>query len=172
MNKSISDDRHKYFMSLAVKLSQENLQSGNGGPFGAVIVKDGELIASEANSITASNDPTAHAEINAIRSACKKLNTPSLEGCVIYTSCEPCPMCASAIYWAKMETVYYANTKADAEWAGFGDELVSSEIIKLPENRSIAFQHMESADAIEAFKEWVRIYGAEVSVTLPAAKKQ
>lgn len=158
-------------MSLAVKLSQENFKTGNGGPFGAVIVKDGELIASEANSITASNDPTAHAEINAIRSACKKLNTPSLEGCVIYTSCEPCPMCVSAIYWAKLETVYYANTKADAEWAGFGDELVSSEIIKLPENRSIAFKRIESSPAMDAFTDWVKIYGAEVSVTLPPAKK-
>ena len=101
----------KKFMQEAIELSVNNVKSGKGGPFGAVVVKDGKIIARAANSVTSTNDPTAHAEVNAIREACKVLNTYQLNGCEIYTSCEPCPMCLGAIYWARPDKVYYANTK-------------------------------------------------------------
>lgn len=106
-------DKNKY-MQLAIDLAKENVKKGFGGPFGAVIVKNGEVIAQAANSVTSTNDPTAHAEVNAIRQACKKLNTFNLSGCEIYASCEPCPMCLSAIYWARIDKVYVAATKKDA----------------------------------------------------------
>ena len=108
----------KKFMEEAIRLAEENVKNGTGGPFGAVIVKDGEVIAACGNSVTPSNDPTAHAEVNAIREACRKLNTYQLEGCEVYASCEPCPMCLGAIYWARPAKVYYASTKEDAAQAG------------------------------------------------------
>src|SRR5690349_11153148 len=112
-------DQHEKFMKLAIQLSKKNVLDNIGGPFGAVIVKDGRVIAKSANKVTTTNDPTAHAEVSAIRLACKKLKTFDLSGCVIYTSCEPCPMCLSAVYWAKINFIYYANTKQDADDIGF-----------------------------------------------------
>ncbi|MCF8298924.1 MAG: nucleoside deaminase, partial [Saprospiraceae bacterium] len=113
------EDEKKKFMLSAIKIAEENVLSQNGGPFGAVIVKDGKIIGKGANSVTSSNDPTAHAEINAIRNACKNINSFILNDCEIYSSCEPCPMCLSAIYCSKINKIYYAGTQSDAENAGF-----------------------------------------------------
>src|SRR5579863_3842579 len=116
------------FMSRAIQLSIENAQSGRGGPFGAVVVKDGAIVGEAANQVTATNDPTAHAEVLAIRAACKRLGAFDLGGCEIYTSCEPCPMCLGAIYWARLARVYFANAEADASKIGFDDSLIYREI--------------------------------------------
>ncbi|WP_345213453.1 nucleoside deaminase [Mucilaginibacter gynuensis] len=161
MNHENTEVTHLAFMALAVKCADDNLKTGNGGPFGAVVVKNGEVIAATPNSVTATNDPTAHAEVNAIREACKKLGTPDLEGCVMYTSCEPCPMCASAIYWAKISAVYYANTKADAHSAGFSDAFIEQELSKPLNERDIIFKRIDAADAIKSFEKWVALSEAE-----------
>jgi tRNA(Arg) A34 adenosine deaminase TadA len=151
-------DNHDFFMKEAIKLSLDNINS-NGGPFGAVIVKDGEIIAKGANRVTAINDPTAHAEIVAIREAAKKLNNFNLSGCTIYTSCEPCPMCLSAIYWARIDRIFFGNTKADAKNIGFDDSFIYDEI-KLPiEKRKIKTQQMLRDEAIEGFKKWEEFEG-------------
>ncbi|MEI7596119.1 MAG: nucleoside deaminase [Bacteroidota bacterium] len=142
------------YMAEAIRLSIENVQSSIGGPFGAVIVKDDRIIATGNNQVTSSNDPTAHAEIVAIRSASKTLNTFDLSGCEIYTSCEPCPMCLSAIYWAKINTVYYANTKEDAANIGFNDQFIYEELEKPKANRSIKMKQMLRDEANEAFMIW------------------
>ena len=117
----------KKFLQRAIELAKESVETG-GGPFGAVIVKDGEIVAEASNSVTKDNDPTAHAEVNCIRKACKKLNTFILEGCEIYASSEPCPMCLGAVYWAHIDKIYYAGTRYDAAWGGFDDEFIYKEI--------------------------------------------
>ncbi|QPH39210.1 nucleoside deaminase [Pedobacter endophyticus] len=147
-------EQHQQFMEMAIALSFENLQTGNGGPFGAVIVKDGQFIAGSANKVALNNDPTAHAEVSAIRLACAQLNTFDLTGCVIYTSCEPCPMCLGAIYWAKIGTIYYANTKADAEEVGFSDKLIYEELDKPLEKRALPVVQLMRNEALKAFKLW------------------
>src|SRR5690349_1941550 len=114
MQKKNSEELNNKFMKMAIALSEDNVSKGLGGPFGAVIVKNGKVIAKSANKVTVTNDPTAHAEVSVIRKACKKLGTFDLTGCVIYTSCEPCPMCLGAIYWSRISLIYYANTKRDA----------------------------------------------------------
>ena len=124
-------DQQKVFMREAIRLSMENVQSGNGGPFGAVIVKNGKIIAIGVNKVTKSNDPTAHAEINAIRNACKTLDSFQLDECEIYCSCEPCPMCLGVIYWARPKAIYFANTKKDAAEINFDDNFIYHEM-KLP----------------------------------------
>ena len=124
------------FMQLAVRLATENVLSGQGGPFGAVIVKDQEVVATGVNLVTASNDPTAHAEVNAIRAACKALGTFQLPGCVLYTSCEPCPMCLGAIYWVRLDSVVYGNTCHDAAAVGFDDHFIYEELSVPPGERS------------------------------------
>ena len=129
----------KKFMDEAIRLAKENVKNGSGGPFGAVVVKDGEIVAACGNSVTPSNDPTAHAEVNAIREACHKLGTYQLEGCEVYASCEPCPMCLGAIYWARPSKVYYASTKEDAAGAGFDDSFIYKEIAMPEAERSIPF---------------------------------
>ena len=141
-------------MKEAIELSINNVKSGKGGPFGAVVVKDGKIIARGANSVTSSNDPTAHAEVNAIREACKVLNTFQLDDCEIYTSCEPCPMCLGAIYWARPSKVYYANTKADAAEINFDDDFIYKEIAKPLNERNLKFIQMSREEALVAFKEW------------------
>jgi tRNA(Arg) A34 adenosine deaminase TadA len=141
------------YMLKAIALSKESIKNG-GGPFGAVIVKDDKIISATANSVTNTNDPTAHAEINAIRKACKELNTFDLSDCVIYTSCEPCPMCLGAIYWARIDKVYYANTKADANGIGFDDSFIYSEIEKPLDKRKLKFEQILRDSAIDVFKEW------------------
>lgn len=144
----------KEFMREAIRLSIENMRSGKGGPFGAVIVKDGKIIARGVNQVTSSNDPTAHAEVVAIREACKELNSFQLDGCEIYTSCEPCPMCLGAIYWARPDKMYYANTKIDAANIGFDDQFIYEEIdLPLP-NRKLKCEQLLNEEAIIAFKEW------------------
>lgn len=139
---------------MAIALSEQNVLQSLGGPFGAVIVKDGKLIAKSANKVTASLDPTAHAEISAIRIACKKLKSFDLSGCVIYTSCEPCPMCLSAIYWARIDAVYYANTKEDAAEINFDDQFIYEEIEKPLSERKLPIVQMMRNEGLQAFKLW------------------
>ena len=140
-------------MRRAIACSCENIKLG-GGPFGAVIVKDGKIIAEGANKVTINNDPTAHAEVMAIRNAAKNLNDFNLSGCEIYTSCEPCPMCLSAIYWARIDKIWYANTKTDAKNIGFDDSFIYDEV-KLPlEERAIPIIQLLREEGLQAFKQW------------------
>ncbi len=141
-------------MELAIQLSAQNVLEGLGGPFGAVVVKDGKIVAKSANKVTSTNDPTAHAEVSAIRMACKKLKTFDLSGCIIYTSCEPCPMCLGAVYWAKIDSIYYANTKQDAEDIGFSDKFIYDELEKPLSKRQLPIRQMMRDEALQAFKLW------------------
>jgi len=149
------------FMREAIALSLENVRSGRGGPFGAIVVRGGEVIGRGANSVTALNDPTAHAEVLAIRAACQALGAFELPDCEIYSSCEPCPMCLGAIYWARMRRYYYANTRADAARAGFDDSRIYDEFAKSPELRTVPGSQFVIEGAAEALEEWVR-WGAKV----------
>ena len=142
------------FMRKAIRLSIGNVDKAKGGPFGAVIVKDGKVIARGSNSVTATNDPTAHAEVVAIRKACKILKTYQLTGCEIYTSCEPCPMCLAAIYWSRPDKIYYANSKEDAAAINFDDKLIYEELAKPISERKIFTQQLLRDEALEAFKKW------------------
>jgi tRNA(Arg) A34 adenosine deaminase TadA len=144
---------HEDFMREAIRLSKESVLSG-GGPFGCVVVKDGVVVGEGFNRVTVWNDPTAHGEVVAIREACKNLNSYQLDGCVLYTSCEPCPMCLGAIYWARPKEVYFGNTKKDAADIGFDDDFIYKEIEKRPETRSIPMKPLLREEAIEAFKSW------------------
>ncbi len=146
-------DEHKKFMKKAIALSVENVAKG-GGPFGAVIVKDGRVVATGTNGVTRHNDPTAHAEVTAIRKAAKKLRTFDLQGCVIYTSCEPCPMCLGAVYWARLDKMYYGNTKLDAQNIGFDDTFIYNELDLKPENRSLKSEQLLPDEAFKAFEAW------------------
>ena len=141
------------FMLRAIELSISSA-NGSGGPFGCVIVKDDKIIAEGSNKVTFSNDPTAHAEIVAIRDACKKLNTFNLSGCDLYASCEPCPMCLSAIYWSHVDNIFYANTREDAKKINFDDSLIYSEILKKNEDRKIPIKQMLRDEALKAFEIW------------------
>ena len=141
------------FMQMAIELSIENIDSG-GGPFGAVIVRNGELIAKGANRVVPNNDPTAHAEVVAIRNACSKLNTFDLSGCTVYTSCEPCPMCLSALYWAGIERICYANTKRDAAAIEFDDSFIYDQLRLDYGHRSIHCEHFMRNEAMTAFEKW------------------
>ncbi len=141
-------------MKRAIELATENVRSGNGGPFAAVIVKDGRIIASGTNQVTSTNDPTAHAEVVAIRSACASLKSFQLDGCDIYTSCEPCPMCVGAIYWARPDRVFYAGTAADAAGAGFDDAFIYQELALQHEDRKIPFLPLMRDQALAAFEAW------------------
>jgi len=143
------------FMMEAIRLAKENLKTGKGGPFGAVVVKNGKIVGKGGNSVTSTNDPTAHAEVNAIRDACKNLETFQLDDCEIYTSCEPCPMCLGAIYWARPKKFYYACTKADAAYAGFDDSFIYEEINIPHTDRKIPANQMMRAEAQEVFNEWI-----------------
>lgn len=144
---------HK-FMKMAIALSENNVTKGLGGPFGAVIVRDGKVIAKSANRVTVSNDPTAHAEVSAIRKACKKLETFDLTDCVIYTSCEPCPMCLGAIYWSRISLIYYANTKRDAADIGFNDQFIYDELDLSMDQRKLPVEQLLRDEAQQAFKKW------------------
>ncbi len=147
------------FMREAIKLSINNVLNKNGGPFGCVIVKDGKIIATGVNQVTISNDPTAHAEVVAIRNACKELGTFQLDGCEIYTSCEPCPMCLSAIYWSRASKIYYANNKFDAAKIDFDDQFIYEEIGKEHSDRKIPIEQMLREEALEAFELWYKLEG-------------
>ena len=141
------------FMMRAIELSIESAKS-KGGPFGSVIVKNNKIIAEGSNKVTMNNDPTAHGEIVAIRDACQKLNTFDLSGCDLYSSCEPCPMCLSAIYWSHIDNIYYANTRDDAKKINFDDSLIYSEISKKNEDRKIPIKQMLRDEALKAFELW------------------
>ena len=141
------------FMMRAVELSMESVDKGTG-PFGAVVVKDKKIISEGFNTVTLVKDPTTHAEIVAIRSACKVLNNFSLKGCELYTTCEPCPMCLSAIYWARIDKIYYANTRDDAQKIDFSDALIYEELNKPIKERKIPMQQMMREEALKAFKKW------------------
>ena len=141
-------------MRMAIELATRNVLEGRGGPFGAVIVKDGAVIASGANSVTATNDPTAHAEMMAIRTACRELNSFELRGCEIYSSCEPCPMCLTAILWARCSALFYAGTAADAAVAGFDDSYFYEQVRALPEERELPTANMLREDALKSFEAW------------------
>jgi guanine deaminase len=143
-------------MRRAIELSLEMMRSGGGGPFGAVVVKDGVVIAEGFNQVTATNDPTAHAEVVALRRACRELSTFDLAGCEIYTSCEPCPMCLAAIYWARLDRIYYANDRRDAGKIGFLDDFLYHEVALPLEQRSIPVQRMMQAEGWAVFEEWDR----------------
>ena len=142
------------FMRKAIELAIDNVRTGKGGPFAAVIVKDGRIIAQGANCVTSTNDPTAHAEVVAIRAACRVLGHFQLEGCEVYTSCEPCPMCLGAIYWARPARVYYAGSAADAAAVGFDDSLIYQQLQVPHARRKIPMQQLMRDEALEAFRVW------------------
>jgi len=148
------DEAHVYFMRRAITLAHDNVKAGTGGPFGAVIVRDGKIVAEAANQVFTANDPTAHAEINAIRAACRNLGVFQLRGSVIYTSSEPCPMCLSACYWAHLDRIYYAASIEDAAQAGFDDAFLYREIAMPPERRSLPAQQMLREEAQISFVAW------------------
>ena len=140
-------------MREAIRLANESVKRG-GGPFGAVIVKDGEIVAKSANSVTIDNDPTAHAEVNTIRKASRRLGTFDLSGCTIYTSCEPCPMCLGAIYWSHIDHIFYGNTRKDAASIDFADDFIYEELAKPMERRSVPFVQILGDEAGETFRLW------------------
>lgn len=147
---------HETFMRRAIELARQGAEDSKGGPFGCVIVKDGEIVGEGCNQVTSANDPTAHAEITAIRAACHRLNSFQLTGCVVYSSCEPCPMCLGAIYWARPAAIYFAGTREDAAAAGFDDELFYDEIDRPNEERQLKLQPMLRNEARTVFDLWVK----------------
>ena len=150
---------HKKYIKAAVEVALKGMQNKEGGPFGCVIVKDGKIIGRGNNKVTSTNDPTAHAEVTAIREACKYLNSFQLTGCVLYTSCEPCPMCLGAFYWARPDKVFYGSTKTDAANIGFDDDFIYKEIALPHGARSIPFEQCEREIALEPFKYWGSLEG-------------
>jgi len=152
----MNTDNKERFMKEAVNEALKGMNKNEGGPFGCIVVKEGKIIGRGNNKVTSTNDPTAHAEVNAIREACKKLNSYQLEGCEIYTSCEPCPMCLGAIYWARLDKVYYGSNQIDASDIGFDDEFIYKEIPLAYSKRSIPFEQLGRDIALEAFKEWTK----------------
>ncbi len=143
------------FMERAVELARKGSESGKGGPFGAVVVKDGVIVGEGSNMVSATNDPSAHAEVVAIRNACRTLNDFQLTGCVIYTSCEPCPMCLGAIYWARPKQVFFASLKKDAAQAGFDDAFIYDEIQASPKNRQIPMHFVPDNSVLAIFRNWI-----------------
>jgi tRNA(Arg) A34 adenosine deaminase TadA len=154
-----SGEEQQNFMREAIKAADVNIDALSGGPFGAVIVKDGKIIAVEANHVTTSNDPTSHAEVNAIRAACKKLGTHDLSDCEIYASCEPCPMCLASIYWARISKIYYAASREDATQAGFDDSLIYDEISKKQSERIIPIMQIIPQEGGVVLKKWIETEG-------------
>ncbi|MFD1142094.1 nucleoside deaminase [Larkinella insperata] len=149
------NQQEEVFLREAIQLAKEGIRTGQGGPFGAVVVKDGQIIGRGCNQVTSTNDPTAHAEIVAIRDACQHLNTYQLTGCVLYTSCEPCPMCLGAIYWARPERIVYGCFHSDAAQAGFDDHFIYQELEKPREARRIPMQQLLRSEAWTVFEEWI-----------------
>jgi guanine deaminase len=145
---------HEAFLRRAVALSLQSVENGDGGPFGAVIVKDGKIVGEGRNRVVADNDPTAHAEVLAIRAVCQALSVFHLEGCVLYTSCEPCPMCLAAAYWARIERIYYANTRDDAASIGFCDADLYCELERPGEQRRLPTEHVPLPEALEPLRLW------------------
>ncbi len=145
---------HEFFLQQTIDLAKKNVKTGDGGPFGAIICQNQQIIAACTNTVTQCNDPTAHAEITAIRIACKQLNTFQLADCVLYSSCEPCPMCLGAIYWARLKQVFFACNRYDAAQAGFDDCFIYDEMAKAPEKRKIAMQHIQIKESLNPFIAW------------------
>jgi tRNA(Arg) A34 adenosine deaminase TadA len=156
MNNHPGETHHDHFMRRAIALSIESVAQQRGGPFGAVIVKDGAIIGEGFNRVTSSNDPTAHAEVVAIRAACAQLHAFHLDGAVIYTSCQPCPMCHAAIYWARLGAIYYANTKSDAAEIQFDDAFIAQQLTAPAESRTIPMSQLLRDEAQVAFVAWVK----------------
>lgn len=150
-----ADTEHARYLRQAVDLARRGVASGDGGPFGALVVLDGEVVAEGWNRVLGSNDPTAHAEVTAIRAACAALGTFQLTGAVVYASCEPCPMCLGAVYWARPDALYYAATRHDAARAGFSDAMIYDEIGVAPQARSLPFRQLDVTGAAEVFQVWV-----------------
>jgi guanine deaminase len=150
------DEKHIAFMRRAIELAQNGVDNDHGGPFGCVIAKDGQIVGEGCNEVTSTYDPTAHAEIVAIRSACRSLESFQLTGCVVYTSCEPCPMCLGAIYWARPSAIYFAGTREDAAAAGFDDELFYDELDRPNDERQLKLQPMLREEAQQVFDSWVQ----------------
>jgi len=150
----IITEQDRQFMREAIRLADESVRRG-GGPFGAVIVKDGQIVAGSANSVTIDNDPTAHAEVNTIRQACQKLGTFDLSGCVIYTSCEPCPMCLGAIYWARISRIYYGNNRKDARDINFADDFIYEELDRPLTERTVPIIPLLRDEAQHTFRLWM-----------------
>ena len=146
--------QHEDFLRQAARLALEAVEQGTGGPFGALVVREGRVIGAGANAVTSTNDPTAHAEIVAIREACRALSTFSLAGCTLYASCEPCPMCLSALYWARLDTVFYAATREDAARAGFDDAFLYREVARPVGERALPMTCLPSDEALAAFGRW------------------
>ncbi len=144
------------FMREAIRISIQKMRTDHGGPFGAVVVRRGKIVGRGWNQVTSTNDPTAHAEVTAIRDACKRLKTFQLDDCALYTSCEPCPMCLSAIYWARLKKVFYGNTRKDAAKIDFDDELIYREVARPVSRRKIPMKRLLRTEALAAFKEWER----------------
>jgi guanine deaminase len=153
-NADISMTDHASFMGQAIDMAIQGVLSNEGGPFGCVIVKDGQIIGKGNNKVTSTNDPTAHAEVMAIREACKALNSFQLADCILYTSCEPCPMCLGAIYWARPKKVYYGCNKTDAAKIGFDDNFIYKELGLEPGKRTIPFEQINKETAMKAFQAW------------------
>ena len=149
------NDPDRYFMLEAIKLSQIGMDHNEGGPFGSVVVRNGEIVGQGHNRVTSTNDPTAHAEVVAIRDACARLQTYELPDCDVYTSCEPCPMCLSALYWARIKNIYFACTRKDAALIGFDDDFIYKEIPKDFNQRAIPIGQFMREDAFEIFKKWM-----------------
>jgi guanine deaminase len=147
-------EQDQQFLRRAISLAREGMTTGNGGPFGAVVVKEGAIVGESSNCVTSTNDPTAHAEVMAIRAACKQLGTFQLDGCTLYTSCEPCPMCLGAIYWARPARVVYAAQHTDAAVAGFDDSFIYAELAKPYVHRSISTEQALQEEAKTVFEEW------------------
>jgi guanine deaminase len=145
---------NEQFMREAIRLSLESVRRGKGGPFGAVVVRDGRIVGRGSNRVTSANDPTAHAEVVAIRAACRKLKTFQLNECELYTSCEPCPMCLSAIYWARIPTIYYANTRQDAAKIDFDDDFIYREVALPIEKRALGMKPLLRDEALPVFAAW------------------
>jgi tRNA(Arg) A34 adenosine deaminase TadA len=155
--KMSDDSTREGFMREAIRLSVENVKSGSGGPFGAIVVKDGKIVARGTNQVTATNDPTAHAEVVAIREACSALKSFQLDGCDLYASCEPCPMCLGAIYWARPDRVFFAAAKSDASEAGFDDSFIYNELPRPFAQRKIPMTQFMRDVAKEAFEAWKKL---------------
>lgn len=147
-------DARKEFMLEAIRLSEQGMMANDGGPFGCVVVKDGKIVGKGWNKVTSTNDPTAHAEVTAIRDACAQLQTFQLEGCEIYTSCEPCPMCMGAIYWARPARVFYANTRYDAANIGFDDSMIYEELALPMQERKLILENLCRDEAMQVFNAW------------------
>ena len=150
-------DSHEFFIKQAVKIGREGMRAGRGGPFGALVVREGEIIGQSSNCVTSSMDPTAHAEVMAIREACRNLEAFQLSGCTLYTSCEPCPMCLGAIYWARLDAVFFAAYHSDAAKADFDDSFIYSQLDIEPENRSIPMKQLLRDEGVSLFEEWMKM---------------